>query len=107
MEKGETMAQTAVRELKEETNLDVTLGPIVCELADPDGRKSFFFIATSHSGELAFTGPELEEARAKAGGQQYIPEWVSIQSLHSLTVYPSGMTTGILSAFQQLQTDLR
>jgi 8-oxo-dGTP pyrophosphatase MutT (NUDIX family) len=57
---GETPEQAAVRELKEETGLNVTLGEKIGEF-DADDNHQYFYIARSWSGTPTLGGEELEK----------------------------------------------
>ncbi len=56
VEVGETLAEAAARELREETGLDVEVGRLVlvCEAIEPDGRHllNMVFAATAAPGEV-------------------------------------------------------
>jgi 8-oxo-dGTP pyrophosphatase MutT (NUDIX family) len=60
VEPGETPEQAAVRELKEETGLAVTLGEKIGE-TESDGNYQYFYISKSWSGTPALGGEELEK----------------------------------------------
>jgi len=59
IEEWETPEQTAIREVKEETNLDVKLDWIFCELEDKIGYW-IYYIAKSFSWEEKLGWPEAE-----------------------------------------------
>jgi 8-oxo-dGTP pyrophosphatase MutT (NUDIX family) len=80
VEPGETPEQAAVRELKEETNLNVVLGEKLGEL-EMDNNYQYFYIATSWSGTLAFGGEELEK---QSPSNIYQLEWVPIEKLGTI-----------------------
>ena len=58
VEPGETPEQAAVRELKEETGLDVTLGEKIGEV-EADANYQYFYISKTWSGTPALGGEEL------------------------------------------------
>ena len=63
LERGETLEQAVVRELKEETGLDVSAGPMlyVCEKPDADPPVIHItFLVTRASGEIRLPTNEFE-----------------------------------------------
>jgi inorganic pyrophosphatase len=80
VEPDETPKQAAVRELKEETNLDITLGEKIGEFEE-DGNHQYFYIAKSWSGTLKFGGEELER---QSPTNVYRLEWVPIETLNDI-----------------------
>ena len=85
IEPGETPAETAVRELKEETSLDVELGELFMELENQD-RKETYFLAKSFSGTPVLGG---EEAERNCLENQYKIMWVKLKNLKDLELYPT------------------
>ena len=80
IDEGETPEQAAVREVKEETNLDIYDLTLLWE-----DEKGYVFKAKFKDGELQFTGPELENANEN---NSYVLEWVSVVKAKDLVVYP-------------------
>ncbi|MEA3429910.1 MAG: NUDIX domain-containing protein [Nanoarchaeota archaeon] len=80
IDEGETHEQAAIREVKEETNLDVINLSLLWE-----DEKGYVFKAKFTDGELRFTGPELENANEN---NSYELEWVSVVKAKDLVVYP-------------------
>jgi len=76
----ETPEQAAVRELKEETSLDVVLDEKIGEHED-DTSHQYFYIARSWSGTAALGGEELER---QSPDNIYHLEWVPIEKLHEI-----------------------
>ncbi len=90
-ESGETAQQAAIRETKEETNLDVILDkelftiPSVYRGEDLIGH---FFLITKFSGEVKLIGPELEYINSE---NTFEHVWLSIDELDGKTIYPEGL----------------
>lgn len=68
LEKGESIGECAVREIKEEANLDITLGPLlfVADFFAPDGRQvlDVVFLGVLQGGTLQQeTSENLDEIR--------------------------------------------
>ncbi len=77
VESNETPERAAVRELKEETNLDITLGEKIGEF-EADGNHQYFYVAKSWSGTPTFGG---EEMKRQSPTNVYQLEWVPIGKL--------------------------
>lgn len=84
IEKGETPKGAAVREVKEETNLDITVSNIFWEDVT-DTRHDYYFISASHQGGLKLGGPE---AVRNNKNDSYELEWISLKKLKNITLYP-------------------
>jgi 8-oxo-dGTP pyrophosphatase MutT (NUDIX family) len=90
IEEGETSLQAAVREAKEETNLDVVIDREVFSLSDTFRGKelhTFFFLAKKFSGNIKLVGPELEYISPE---NTYEHVWMSLCEISDKTVYPEG-----------------
>ncbi|MCA9932513.1 MAG: NUDIX domain-containing protein [Ardenticatenaceae bacterium] len=84
VEPGETIVQAAMREGKEETSLDFTLGPLLWEREFDLGYETAFLI-TDFSGRLALGGPEQE---AHSPQNIYRLEWHPLAQVNDLLHYP-------------------
>ena len=80
VEPGETPEQAAVRELKEETSLDVTLGEKIGEL-EMDNNYQYFYTTTSWSGTPTLGGEDLEK---QSPNNVYQLEWVPLEKLGTI-----------------------
>ncbi|MFH1565344.1 MAG: NUDIX domain-containing protein [bacterium] len=85
-ESGELPHETAVREAKEETGLDVVLNKNYFEFVDPrDNCIHLYFIVDKFSGEMKLGG---EEAVENSDENRYILEWHEISKIEGLEFYP-------------------
>ncbi|HUC02124.1 MAG TPA: NUDIX domain-containing protein [Candidatus Paceibacterota bacterium] len=84
VEPGETPEQAAVRELKEETTLDVALGEKIGEF-EADGNHQYFYTAKSWSGTPVVAGLEMQN---QPPGNVYKLEWVPLQKLGEVDLRP-------------------
>jgi inorganic pyrophosphatase len=82
VEPNETPEQAAVRELKEETSLDITLSEKIGEF-ESDGNQQYFYIAKSWNGTPTFGGEELER---QSPANVYRLEWVPIEKLNDINL---------------------
>jgi len=86
-EEGESLEETAIREIKEETNLDVILGKYLGTSISlpsatfPREQTNHFFVAKSFSGDLRLGGPE---AVVNNPDNHYELKWVPIKDLSTI-----------------------
>lgn len=96
MEAGETPEETAVREAKEETNLDIVLGPKLWAEEREGIVFDHAFLVTEFSGELCLgEGPERESA---SGDNIYRHVWVPLADVPNLKIFPTGVGAGMITA---------
>jgi len=95
IEPGETLAEACVREAREETGLDITLGPRVASFINL-GRVEHYFLANSFIGELALGFPEKGWQTAQ---NVYELEWVSAAQLPGLPLMPEQIRPVVLQSF--------
>ncbi len=91
IELNETSEQAAIREAKEETNFDIKIKKLLFEFPEMvrgEKRYAYYFLAKSFSGKLKLGGPEAERQSAD---NQYIFEWLTVEELDGLLVYPEGL----------------
>lgn len=84
VEKGETFEEAIIREVKEETNLDVTKVTYGFDYKNKKGIHPIFY-CEANEGELILGGPEVERVKK---GNWYHPEWVSLKRLSKINLYP-------------------
>jgi len=100
VEEGETPEQAAVREAKEETNLDIELGTLLWEIdeeADGETKRIYFFSVKNFSGEIKFIGPELER---QDDNNQYSHQWLSLSETGKVLIYPESLKERISQLFR-------
>lgn len=85
-EAGETPEQTALRELKEETNLDGILGTCLGTVPEKEiGSLGLYYLCTEFSGNPELGGPEKEVSCPE---NQFSLAWVTVADLKTIIVYP-------------------
>lgn len=84
IEAGESAQEAAIREIKEETTLDVTVADTFLEVEN-QGRKETYFFAKSFSGTVQLSGEELDRHSEK---DQFDLQWIPIKTLSSILIYP-------------------
>lgn len=90
VEGGETPAQACAREVLEEVNLRVAVGPQVLTL-DNLGNREHYFLCAVQGGELRLgDGPEgLRHSAENA----YDPQWVPLSRLDAVNLLPEAART--------------
>ena len=84
IEAGESEIEALMREMKEETNLDVTVGRKVMDDVY-NGVDVSYYMIDKFDGKLELGGPEKEQLSQE---NVYLPKWVDISVLNELTLYP-------------------
>ena len=85
VEKGETIKNAAIREIKEETNLDIVLGKKIFRSNTKKQSHRHYFLVKSFKGDLKLGGPEIKRQSAN---NQYFLEWVKIEKLDKIDLLP-------------------
>ncbi|MFP4424052.1 MAG: NUDIX domain-containing protein [Candidatus Woesearchaeota archaeon] len=95
MEEGETSEETAIREVKEETSLDIEIDKKLWTLKNPfDQSYHDFFLATTFSGTPKLGGEEKEKNSEK---DRYILEWHLLSEIQHLNLVPAELKRRILT----------
>lgn len=103
IEPGETAAEAAVRELREETNLR---GAIIRSLGSfpHTGRIAHFFLMRAEPGELRLGGPE---AAQQSAANQYLPTWIPADVWEAEPIVPAEARAVILRAYAEVSASTR
>ena len=97
VEDGESAEETAIREAKEETNLDIVLGKKFFEYYnDFDKRKNIVFFADSFVGDIKLGGPEVGRNSEE---NKYILEWHDFGELKDLNIVPELLKEKIIEKY--------
>ncbi|MEJ2750884.1 MAG: NUDIX domain-containing protein [Anaerolineae bacterium] len=97
VEPGESLAQAAVREAREELSLDVELGPLLYARPWDDGRfqqMEFAFLVTAYSGHPALLDPEM--LAKQTPNNVYVLRWRPLAELDGSPCYPGPILPGVL-----------
>ena len=102
VEPGETPAQAAVREAKEELGLDVRLGPLVAVVTHDDRergehREQFYFLADIIGGQFGSgDGPEMNSPADSDDGS-YRPLRLPLRELATVDIRPKPLADALIS----------
>ena len=92
IENGEKPEITAVRELKEETNLNAEIGFLFLE-NEGNGWHNYFYMAKNIKGEAIFGGEELERNSEE---NFYELKWVDLEKISGINLLPSELKEKII-----------
>lgn len=84
VEKGEGHEEAIVREVKEETSLDVTKVTYAFDYKNKKGVHPIFY-CEAEGRELVLGGPEVERMTES---NWYHPEWVELSRIEKINLYP-------------------
>ncbi len=97
VEKGETPKQAAIREVKEEANIEIYIDKLLWEYGD-DISNCYYYISSNFEGEVKLGG---EEAIKNSPENQYRLDWINISELNKIVLYPSEIHKRIKNYFKK------
>lgn len=97
IEKGESIEKAAIREVKEEANIDVKLDKKLTTI-NYKTCTDHVFLATEFSGKVKLSGCEVNRSTKD---NFYCPKWININDLHNLKIpiYPGSIVELILKEY--------
>lgn len=95
IEEHENLEQALVREIKEESNLEISGLEFLWQL-DNRGREDNYFLVKNFSGELKLGEPELSRQNEN---NKYIPTWVNLTDIKNIDLKPVKIKEKILEKF--------
>lgn len=94
---GETSEQTLLREIKEETNLDIAIDKKLWSINHSEtGEATHIFLVTRFSGSLRLGSPERERSHPE---NRFLLEWHPLDSLSHLALVPPSIKDRLLKHF--------
>lgn len=88
VEEGETVEQAVIRELQEETTIDVKINKLLYHHIYDDGSEQFFYLCDYMKGEPKLSEDSEENKKMSEGNEFYNPLWVKIEELKNMLIYP-------------------
>jgi 8-oxo-dGTP pyrophosphatase MutT (NUDIX family) len=95
IEPGETLEQAALREIQEETGLEIELDRKLWEYLN-QGHPETYFLVTRFSGTLGLGGPELAEQSAE---NIFHLEWIKLSEVMGLPLKPTFIKEKLFEKF--------
>ena len=87
VEPGETVEQAVVREIAEETTLQITVERLLYEHHYADDGDQYYYLCKYVSGDPKLA-PSSEEFAEHGTGDLYEPAWLDINDLSTTLLYP-------------------
>lgn len=98
---GESNVQAVIREIKEETSLDVVVERQVYELHYDTGDIHYYFLCRSIGGDLRVQPGTDEYTANEHGDNVYTPQWMPIENISSSLLYPLEIRDQLLEDIRQ------
>lgn len=95
IENGESPEITAIRELKEETNLDAEIDYLFLE-NEGNGWHNYFYMAKNIKGEAHFGGEELARNSVE---NHYELKWMELSKISEINLLPIEVKQKIIEKF--------
>jgi 8-oxo-dGTP pyrophosphatase MutT (NUDIX family) len=97
VEVDEDNISALIREVKEETNLDVEIGKELWQIKNSfERRVQHIFLVTEYHGNLEIGSPEKER---QSENNKYLLEWHDIEFIKNVTFYPCEIIRNIINEF--------
>lgn len=87
VEDGERTDEAAAREVLEECSIEVGIEKLLYSQDYDDGSKQYFYLAKYLSGEVELN-PDSEESRENNPENYYKPQWISLDKIGGIRLYP-------------------
>lgn len=105
VEEGETSECAVLRELKEETSIEVKLVKLLEHMLYDDGRENFSYLCEFISGNPRLADDSPERLEMKKGVQYYDPIWMDIDKLSNMeNVYPDTAKRALIQYYTNQKT---
>ena len=101
IENGENEESAVLRELKEETSIEATLGKKLCAFTGEDGRRHHVYLCNYVSGVPILSKDSVELAKSSKDNI-YIPMWLDISKLESITTWPKETKSFLIEYFRNV-----
>jgi len=87
VEKGETIEEAVLREMKEETTLKIRINKLLYHHIYDDGSEQYFYLCNYVKGRPKLSKESIEYKRVLKKIDFYNPLWVKIKKLKDMLVY--------------------
>lgn len=101
VELGETNEQAALREMKEETSLDISIERPLYELHHDNGEIHYYFLGRYMDGVPAVQPGTNEYKSNQQGDNLYTPQWMPVENIPNTVLYPFEVRDRLVKDIQQ------
>lgn len=101
VEGGETVEEAVVRELKEETTIEVKINKLLYHHIYDNDSEQYFYLCDYISGEPKLSEDSEEKKKVLKGEDFYDPKWIKIEELKNMLVYPLEIRDLLIQDFQK------
>ncbi|MFA6005540.1 MAG: NUDIX domain-containing protein [Patescibacteria group bacterium] len=88
VENNETVEEAVLREVMEETTLEVKIDKLLYHHHYPEDSDQYFYLCSHISGTPQLGDGNEKESMDKKTGDYYEPMWVEVDALKDMLVYP-------------------
>jgi mutator protein MutT len=88
VEEGETIEEAVIREMLEETTMEVKINKLLYHHIYDNDTEQYFYLCDYVSGEPKLDENSEEKEKMLEGKDFYDPKWIKIKELKNMLVYP-------------------
>lgn len=88
VEEGETIEETVIREMLEETTMEIKINKLLYHHIYDNNTKQYFYLCNYVKGEPKLSDDSEEKKKMQEGKEFYNPKWIKIEELKNMLVYP-------------------
>src|ERR1035437_9976151 len=88
VEEGETIEQAVIREMLEETTMEIKINKLLYHHIYDNDTEQYFYLCDYISGEPKLDENSEEKKKMLEGKDFYDPKWIEIKELKNMLVYP-------------------
>ena len=101
VEERETIEQAVIRELMEETTIEVKINKLLYHHVYDNDSEQYFYLCDYISGKPNLSEDSEEKQKMLAGKDFYDPRWVKLKDLKNMLVYPLEIRDLLIEDFKK------